>query len=79
MTKWVEYLESIFKNPEKMIRQRIYPFKDISHNLIDAKNDDLKNMLINKIRSEYTNVKATLKLLKESNTKFQSYFLSMKK
>jgi hypothetical protein len=79
MTKFVEYLESIFKNPEKMIRQRIYPFKDISHKLIDAKNDDLKNLLIRNIKLEYRNVKAKLRSLKESNTKFQSYFLSMKK
>ena len=47
-----------------MINQRIYPFKDIDNNPIDAKNDALKNLLIRKIKAEYINVKAKLKTLK---------------
>ena len=31
LTKWAGYLENVFKNPENMIKQRLYPFKDI-HN-----------------------------------------------
>ena len=62
-----------------MIRQRTYPFKDVSHRLIDAKNDDLKNLLIRNIKTQYRYVKEKLKSLKESNTQFQSYFLGMKK
>ena len=31
LTKWSEYLEDIFKNANKYIRSRLYPFNNISN------------------------------------------------
>ena len=29
MTKWAEYLEGVFKNPEKFVQRKMYPFRNI--------------------------------------------------
>jgi len=38
LTKWAECLEEIFENPEKVVTQRLYPFRDIHNNFFNLRN-----------------------------------------
>jgi len=31
LTKWIEYLEDIFQNAEKLVKQRVYKFKTVTN------------------------------------------------
>jgi hemerythrin len=39
LTKWAEYLEEIFKDPEQYIRRRLYPFRNIHNKLVTLRKD----------------------------------------
>lgn len=34
MSKWAEYLENLFKNAENLFKQRAYPFKTVTDQLV---------------------------------------------
>ena len=40
LTKWSEYLEEIFDNPEKMVLKRAYPLKTVDNQLVLLKNTE---------------------------------------
>ena len=77
LTKWSEYLEGIFENPDTYISRRVYEFKDFRNNLIEP-NQDLEEELIRRINLERPMVKSKTSKLKEVYNTFSSYFLCKK-
>lgn len=57
MTKWAEYLNDIFEEPEFHIYQRSYPFKSTDNHLTNIKNITAKHELVNRIKKEHQEVK----------------------
>jgi len=42
LTKWADYLEDIFTNPEQYVRRRLYSFKNIHDELVNLQQSGYK-------------------------------------
>ena len=81
LTKWAESLEDVFKNPQKHVRQRLYPFINVDNEIViprdgqgDPANDGI-NKILKALPVEYEHVKAKFKQILKSNYKFMAMFL----
>ena len=73
-------MEGVFKNPQKHVRQRLYPFINIDNEIViprdgqDANNEGIVKIL-KTLPVEYEHVKAKFKQILKAYYKFMAMFL----